>query len=145
MKATYIGIFFNCDTNRLFWLSAIYAAPQKFVCNISMGLCKKGITPLLTHWSYVFLAPAHRYMLHIPAPWTYSISMNRSISRSDVHESGCHICCSKKKLVIWEPDNWHGNVIRVTALLYPYPTKLEDTGFTFSVCHPSVGDMDSGA
>ena len=26
-----------------------------------MGLCKKDITPLLTHWSYVFLALTHRY------------------------------------------------------------------------------------
>ena len=26
----------------------------------SMGLCKKDITPLLTHWSYVFLALTHR-------------------------------------------------------------------------------------
>ena len=29
--------------------------------NISMGYCKKGVTPLLTHWSYVFLALTHRY------------------------------------------------------------------------------------
>ena len=28
---------------------------------ISMGCRKKDVTPLLTHWSYVFLAPAHRY------------------------------------------------------------------------------------
>ena len=26
-----------------------------------MGWCKKDITPLLTHWSYVFLAPTYRY------------------------------------------------------------------------------------
>ena len=26
-----------------------------------MGKCKKDVTPLLTHWSYVFLAPTHRY------------------------------------------------------------------------------------
>ena len=32
----------------------------------SMGLCKKDITPLLTHWSYVFLAITHRNdILHI--------------------------------------------------------------------------------
>ena len=29
--------------------------------NISMGKCKKDITPLLKHWSYVFLALTHRY------------------------------------------------------------------------------------
>ena len=26
----------------------------------SMGECKKDVTPLLTHWSYVFLALNHR-------------------------------------------------------------------------------------
>ena len=30
---------------------------------ISMGYCKKDVTPLLTHWSYVFLALTHRYGL----------------------------------------------------------------------------------
>ena len=28
---------------------------------ISMALCKKDVTPLLTHWSYVFLALNHWY------------------------------------------------------------------------------------
>ena len=28
---------------------------------ISMGQCKKDVTPLLAHWSYIFLAPTHRY------------------------------------------------------------------------------------
>ena len=27
-----------------------------------MGQCKKDVTPLLTHWSYVFLALTHRYV-----------------------------------------------------------------------------------
>ena len=27
---------------------------------ISMGLCKKDVTPVLTHWSYVFLVLTHR-------------------------------------------------------------------------------------
>ena len=31
---------------------------------ISMGWCKKDVTPLLTHWSYIFLAPTHRYDMH---------------------------------------------------------------------------------
>ena len=30
---------------------------------ISMGQCKKDITPLLTHWSNVFLALTHRYWI----------------------------------------------------------------------------------
>ena len=29
--------------------------------SISMAQCKKDVTPVLTHWSYVFLAPTHRY------------------------------------------------------------------------------------
>ena len=28
---------------------------------ISMGQCKKDVTPLLMHWSYIFLALTHRY------------------------------------------------------------------------------------
>ena len=32
--------------------------------NISMGYCKKDITPLLTHWSYVFFAQTHGYTLY---------------------------------------------------------------------------------
>ena len=28
---------------------------------ISMGYCKKDITPLLSHWSYVFLALTHQH------------------------------------------------------------------------------------
>ena len=29
--------------------------------SISMGYCKKDVTPLLLHWSYIFLALTHRY------------------------------------------------------------------------------------
>ena len=32
-----------------------------FINDISMGWCKKDVTPLLTHWSYVFLPLSHRY------------------------------------------------------------------------------------
>ena len=31
------------------------------LASISMGWCKKDVTPLLTHWSYVFLALTHQY------------------------------------------------------------------------------------
>ena len=30
---------------------------------ISMGQCKKDVTPLLVHWSYIFLALTHRYLI----------------------------------------------------------------------------------
>ena len=34
----------------------LVAAPEGFkYIYISMGLCNKDVTPLLTHWSYVFL------------------------------------------------------------------------------------------
>ena len=32
----------------------------RWTVNKSMGWCKKDITPLLTHWSYIFLALTHR-------------------------------------------------------------------------------------
>ena len=34
------------------------------ICSISMGQCKKDVTPLLTHWSYVFLAQTHLYVFY---------------------------------------------------------------------------------
>ena len=40
---------------------------------ISMGLCKKDVTPLLTHWSYVFLALTHRY--NLLSDWCNHLSM----------------------------------------------------------------------
>ena len=39
---------------------------QKYVHKISLGYCKKDITPLLTHWSYVFLALTQRNNLEFP-------------------------------------------------------------------------------
>ena len=33
-----------------------------------MGQCKKDITPLLMHWSYVFLALTHRYSILLSNP-----------------------------------------------------------------------------
>ena len=35
---------------------------------ISMGLCKKDVTPLLSHWSYVFLSLTHRYEVVVGYP-----------------------------------------------------------------------------
>ena len=34
---------------------------EEFMVFYSMGQCKKDVTPLLTHWSYVFLALTHRF------------------------------------------------------------------------------------
>ena len=38
-----------------------YSSCTKIHFLISMGYCKKDVTPLLTYWSYVFLALTHRY------------------------------------------------------------------------------------
>ena len=35
---------------------------------ISMGQCKKDVTPLLMHWSYIFLALTHQYESEIWSP-----------------------------------------------------------------------------
>ena len=44
---------------------------EKTFTIISMGLCKKDITPVLTHWSYVFLALTHRSV-----NWEYILQFN---------------------------------------------------------------------
>ena len=56
---------------------------------MSMGWCKKDVTPLLTHWSYVFLALTHRCnhddvikWKHFPRYWPFSV---RGIPRSPVN------------------------------------------------------------
>ena len=42
------------------------------VKNISMGYCKKDVTPLLMHWSYIFLVLSHQYVdvLEFESHWT---------------------------------------------------------------------------
>ena len=46
----------------------IRTIPQSFYINKLMGLCKKDITPLLIHWSYVFLALTHWNMICFTIP-----------------------------------------------------------------------------
>ena len=42
--------------------------------HISMGYCKKDVTLLLTHWSYVFLALTHRYYWLLKPPhWIFKM------------------------------------------------------------------------
>ena len=51
-----------------------------------MGYLKKNITPLLTHWSYVFLAPTHWNML---APYSdHQISPQSKYINPIVQEYG---------------------------------------------------------
>ena len=56
------------------------------ICFISMGWYKKDVTPLLTHWSYVFLALTH---------WYNSIWSN---IRTTPLVSSCSNCLSASKL-----------------------------------------------
>ena len=39
--------------------------------HISLGLCKKNVTPLLRHWSYLFLALSHQYACPLLTHWSY--------------------------------------------------------------------------
>ena len=45
------------------WFPVSQHSTETNMVIILMGLFKKDITPLLTHWSYVFLALTHRYYL----------------------------------------------------------------------------------
>ena len=51
---------FSC----LFFLFVVYPIQFGFVI-ILTGWCKNDITPLLTHWSYVFLSLTHRFVVGI--------------------------------------------------------------------------------
>ena len=60
---------------------------------ISMGWCKKDVTPLLTHWSYIFPALTHRYTT--PAvPFVYLINILNHIHLSSVPP--IHLCMNSQ-------------------------------------------------
>ena len=46
---------------------------------IMMGLCKKDVTPLLTHWSCIFLALSHRYVLDFQTSWQCNVRTSLSL------------------------------------------------------------------
>ena len=49
---------------------------------MSMCLCKKDVTPLLTHWSYVFLVLTHRCgIVVLPAGWRRRWSQKEILAR----------------------------------------------------------------
>ena len=78
-----------------------------FCINPSMGLCQKDVTPLLTHWSYVFLALTHRHgntlnywsfvrgiQLSFPSQkdqsiWSFYISFIINLNQLLKKQSGC--------------------------------------------------------
>ena len=65
------GFFVQRNSNADLWCQTKLAVEQTIqwpmiwdtMKIISMGYCKKDVTPLLTHWSYVFLALTHHVML----------------------------------------------------------------------------------
>ena len=57
---------------------------------ISTGRCKKDVTPLLTHWSYVFLALSHR--IYTPHSWSFQCWLPVSHILSRGPPTGCHHC-----------------------------------------------------
>ena len=56
-----------------------------------MGQCNKDITPLLTHWSYIFLALTHWYVLHKHQVLPY---VN---------------CCLIPSSALWDPESCGAN------------------------------------
>ena len=85
-----------------------------------MGWCKKDVTPLLAHWSYVFLAPTHRYKVFIPLSeyvkiWLSSVQSN-SIPACSItfHMANISIVMYIDFIIIleflfcgWWPFQWH--------------------------------------
>ena len=43
---------------------------------VLMGLCKKDVTPLLTHWSYIFLPLTHRNTIDIVGNWKIKLMVH---------------------------------------------------------------------
>ena len=94
-----------------------------------MGQCKKDITPLLTHWSYVFLAPTHWSMDHFTnflcqyllaatnrVPLRLLCVIPRDVLMPPSHDSDCW---TKLHLGRWNDISWKGSVISIMASLFP--------------------------
>ena len=60
---------------------------QKSIAVISMGYCKKDVTPLLRHWSYVFLVLTHRLKMVMRATRNF----HRICERRIVHKMGSRL------------------------------------------------------
>ena len=98
---------------------------------ISMGWCKEDRTPLLTHWSYVFLALTHRYEEQ-PA-FSYSrpshVYLQHSTQPSLVQEVAC--CLFGAKLL--------SKVLPVFINIHSI-----DTRKWIRISQPSITDLWSG-
>ena len=73
-------------------------SPHWFLRNTSMTMdyCKKNITPLLTHWSYIFLALTHRHILLFETRFLLS-----HVNRVGMALSGCWGACIGPELA-WD-------------------------------------------
>ena len=74
---------------------------------ILMGWCKKDVTPLLTHWSYIFLALTHRYYnywylehFHLNCPLVNIDGLVQEIHNSIANALELRLSCTN--LLIWQ-------------------------------------------
>ena len=58
-----------------------------------MGKCKKDVTPLLTHWSYIFLALTHRYCTQTSLSVTPSMVLGLNCINLFNINMSCRIYC----------------------------------------------------
>ena len=61
-----------------------------------MGECKKDITPLLTHWSYIFLALTHQRMKPLIC---LKMNMEKTLSKMMIIEFMMHVCLYQSQWV----------------------------------------------
>ena len=64
-ESFYVWYVNICDPELQLPLTPVQEGVSNICMDISIGWCKKDVTPLLMHWSYVFLALTHWYM-HYP-------------------------------------------------------------------------------
>ena len=104
---------FQCDF--LCELALICCGPVRV---ISMAQCKKNVTPLLTHWSYVFLVLTHRYgVIGAFLLYMYLVSLRCKLNLVIVHAARCRPADSWKVLSFLQ---WQYQVIGISAVMYGF-------------------------
>ena len=104
--------------------------------NISNGYCKKDVTPLLAHWSYVFLAITYRFYLYImqQSLILLLLIMNGLFSASG--ELKCQLKCKTisagiyfkhERYIAWYRDK--------DGPLFPYFLSIKITANDSFTCH----------
>ena len=76
------------------------------------GKCKKDVTPLLTHWSYVFLALTHQYFLVFLQEET--VDGNSSVTTLEALPSGGVLNSSGIEVITLNPGEQHLHITEVT-------------------------------